>query len=99
MKRVVLVLLLLFGTVSLAHAGNPKISPELQAYKPGQQIQVIVQYAPGTQVSCTGLLGLVDCLLNDVTKLGGTVLGQLPLVNGVVALFSSHLMSSVSVGP
>ena len=96
MKRVAFVLLLLLGTVSMAHASNPKISPELQAYKPGQQVQVIVQYAPGTQVSCSGLLGLVDCLLNDVTKLGGTILGQLPLVNGVVALLDINGINSLS---
>ena len=47
MKRLAIVLLLLFGTVSMAHANNAKISPELQGYKPGQQVQVIVQYAPG----------------------------------------------------
>ena len=45
----------------------------------------MIQYAPGTQLSCGGLLGLVDCLLNDVLKLGGTILGDLPLVNGLVA--------------
>ena len=39
-----------------------------------QQVQVIVQYAPGTQVNCSGLLGLVDCLVNDILKLGGTIL-------------------------
>jgi len=44
-----------------------------------------VQYAPGTQVNCSGLLGLVGCLVNDVVKLGGAILGQLPLINGVVA--------------
>jgi len=41
---------------------------------------------PGTQVNCSGLLGLVDCVLNDLLKVGGTLLGQLPVVNGVVAL-------------
>jgi serine protease AprX len=69
-----------------AAADDSKISPELRANKSSGQVQVIVQYAPGTQISCTGLFGLVDCVLNDVVQLGGTVLGQLPLVNGVVAL-------------
>jgi hypothetical protein len=64
------VLLLLIATVTLAHANDGKISPELRGYNSTQQAQVIVQYAPGTQVNCSGLLGLVDCLLNDITKLG-----------------------------
>ena len=47
-------------------------------------------------MNCTGLLGLVDCLLNDVVKLGGTVLGQLPLVNGVVAQLDGNGIQSLS---
>ena len=73
---------------------NPKISPELQGYTATQQVQVIVQYAPGTQLNCNGLLGLVDCLLNDVVKLGGTILGDLPLINGVVALLDGNGIQS-----
>lgn len=96
MKRVAFVLLLLFGSVSMAHAGNPKLSPELQGYNGTQKVQVIVQYAPGTQVNCSGLLGLVDCLLNDVVKLGGTILGDLPLINGVVALLDGNGINSLS---
>ncbi len=64
MKRLLVVLLIVTG--SLAYAENSKISPELQGYTSTQQVQVIVQYAPGTKVNCTGLLGLVDCLVNDV---------------------------------
>src|SRR5580765_3064098 len=79
-------LLLLMATVTLAHANDAKISPDLRGYKSTKQVQVIVQYAPGTQVNCNSLLGLVDCLVNDVVKLGGTILAPLPLVNGVVAL-------------
>src|ERR1700733_738748 len=96
MKKVVFVLLLLFGTATLATANNAKISPDLQGYKSSQQVQVIVQYAPGTQVTCTGLLGLVDCLVNDVLKLGGKILVQLPLVNGVVALLDGNGITSLS---
>ena len=57
---------------------------------------MIVQYAPGTQVNCNGLLGLVSCLVNDVVKLGGTILGQLPLVNGVVALLDGNGILNLS---
>src|SRR5580692_8291131 len=84
MKR--LVILILIATAAVAHADNSKLSPELRGYSSTQKVNVIVQYAPGTQVNCSGLLGLVDCLVNDVLKLGGTILGQLPLINGVVAL-------------
>ncbi len=84
MKRFVLVLLI--TSVTLAYADDSKLSPELRNIQSSQQVRVIVQYAPGTQVNCTGLLGLVDCLVNDIVQLGGTILAPLPLVNGVVAL-------------
>src|SRR5579864_4411018 len=80
-------LLFLIATVTVASAQtNSKLAPELQGYNGSQQVQVIVQYSPGTQVNCSGLLGLVDCLANDILKLGGTLLAPLPIVNGVVAL-------------
>ena len=47
-------------------------------------------------MNCSGLLGLVDCLLNDILKLGGTILGDLPLVNGVVAQLAWHGIVSLS---
>ena len=81
-----LVLLFLIVGVTLAYADDSKLSPELRGKQSSQQVRVIVQYAPGTQVNCNGLLGLVDCLVNDIVKLGGTILAPLPLVNGVVAL-------------
>ena len=85
MKKAILVaLIVLVATVTLAHADTSKISPELKGYNSTQKVQVIVQYAPGTQVSCTGLIPIVGCLLNDIVKLGGTILSQLPLVNGVI---------------
>src|SRR5580704_885787 len=100
MKRLLALLLIAgatFVTGSSAHADDSKLSPELRAQKTTQkQVQVIVQYAPGTKVTCTGLLGLVDCLLNDITKLGGSILGQLPLVNGVVALLDGNGLVSLS---
>ena len=84
MKKIAILLLLLPLTVTAfaSSTPNPKIAPELQGYSSTQQVQIIVQYAPGTQLSCTGIIGLVDCLLNDIVKLGGTIVGPLPLVNG-----------------
>jgi len=98
MKRFLAVLLIVTGTIvsaTSAYADNTKISPELRNLPSNQQAQVIVQYAPGTQLTCTGLLGLLDCVLNDVVQLGGTILGQLPLVNGLVAN-SMAMVSSAS---
>jgi hypothetical protein len=94
MKKLLIVLLL--ASVTMAHANDAKISPELRNSKSTKQVQVIVQYAPGTQVNCTGLLGLVDCLVNDITKLGGKILGPLPLVNGVVALLDLNGITTLS---
>src|SRR6202049_823883 len=89
-------LLLLIATVTLAHADNSKISPYLQNYPPTQKAQVIVQYAPGTQVNCSGLLGLVFCLVGDILKLGGTILSDLPLVNGLVAILDGNGIQNLS---
>src|SRR5258708_10874016 len=94
MKR--LLVCLLMAAVAVAHADNSKIAPELQNYPSNQQAQVIVQYAPGTQVNCSGLLGLVGCLVNDILNLGGTILGQLPIVNGVVALLDGNGIVTLS---
>src|SRR5947209_18337477 len=94
-----LVLLFLIVSVTLAYADDSKISPELRNQPATQQTQVIVQYAPGTQVNCSGLLGLVSCLVNDIVKLGGTILGQLPLVNGVVALLDGNGILNLSNQP
>lgn len=95
-KRAILVLLLLLMAPSALLANNSKISPDLQGYTSGSQVQVIVQYAPGTQLNCGGLIGLVDCLLNDILQLGGTILGDLPLVNGVVALLDGNGIVALS---
>src|SRR5262249_37732389 len=40
--------------------------------------------------------GLVGCLLNDIVKLGGTILGQLPLINGVVAILDGNGIQQLS---
>jgi len=94
-----LLILLLIATVTAARADDSKISPELRGYKSTQQVQVIVQYAPGTQLNCSGLLGLLGCVLNDVVKLGGAILGQLPLINGVVALLDGNGIVNLSNQP
>src|SRR5215472_12951531 len=89
--------LLVIATAAVAHAQNSsKLSPELQGYNSTAQIKVIVQYAPGTQVNCSSLLGLVDCLVNDVVKLGGAILEPLPLVNGLVASLDGPGILSLS---
>src|SRR5579863_1587705 len=91
-----LLLLLLIATATAAYADNTKLSPELQGKQSNQQIHVIVQYAPGTQVNCNSLLGLVDCLVNDIVKLGGTILAPLPIVNGVVASLTGPAITTLS---
>lgn len=96
MKRNCILLLLVLAAPLSLLADNSKISPDLQNTTSTGQTQVVVQYAPGTQVTCSGILGLVDCLVNDIVKLGGTILGQLPLVNGVVALLDHNGIVSLS---
>src|SRR3984893_10439734 len=94
MKR--LVVLLLMAAVTVARADDSKISPELRNLPSNQQTQVIVQYAPGTQLNCSGLFGFIGCVVNDVLELGGAILGQLPLINGVVALLDGNGIVSLS---
>ncbi len=94
MKKFMLLLLIL--TVTLASANDAKLSPELRGYKSTQQVQVIVQYAPGTQLNCSGLFGFLGCVLNDILQLGGSILGQLPLINGVVALLDGNGIQNLS---
>jgi serine protease AprX len=96
MKRNCILLLLVLAAPLTMLADTSKISPDLQSSTYTGQTQVVVQYAPGTPVTCSGIFGLVDCLVNDVVKLGGTVLGQLPLVNGVVALLDHNGIVSLS---
>jgi len=66
MKRNCILLLMVLMAPLAMFADNSKISPDLQNSTSGGKVQVVIQYAPGTQVSCGGLLGLVDCLVNDV---------------------------------
>jgi serine protease AprX len=95
MKRTLILVLALLVPLSL-FADNSKISPDLQNSTSTGQEQVVVQYAPGTQLSCSGLLGLLGCVVNDVLKLGGAVLGQLPIVNGLVASLDHNAILSLS---
>ena len=94
-KRNLILVLALLAPLSL-FADNSKISPDLQNSSSTSQQRVVVQYAPGTQLSCNGLLGLLGCVLNDVVKLGGAILGQLPLVNGLVASLDHNGIVSLS---
>jgi serine protease AprX len=96
MKRALLLFALLLIAPALLVADNSKISPDLQNQASTSQVQVIVQYVPGTQVTCSGIFGLVDCLANDILNLGGTILNQVPLVNGVVALLDGNGIVSLS---
>lgn len=95
MKRILILVLALLAPLSL-FADNSKISPDLQNSTYTGQTQVVVQYAPGTQLSCSGLLGLLGCVVNDVLKLGGAILGQLPIVNGLVASLDHNGIVSLS---
>ena len=95
-RNIILLLLIALMAPLAMFADNSKISPDLQNSTSTAKVQVVIQYAPGTQVSCSGLLGLVDCLVNDVVKLGGTILGQLPVVNSVVALLDHNGIVSLS---
>jgi len=94
-KRTLTLLLALLAPLSL-FADNSKISPDLQNSTSTSQEQVVIQYAPGTQLSCSGILGLLGCVVNDVLKLGGAVLGQLPIVNGLVASLDHNGIVSLS---
>ena len=67
MKR--LVVLLLMAAVTVARADDSKISPELRNLASNQQAQVIVQYAPSTQLNCSGLFGLIGCAVKILSRL------------------------------
>src|SRR5215470_10555131 len=96
MRRLLILVAVLLAAPAILVADTSKISPDLQNIPSGSQVQVIVQYVPGTQVTCTGLFGIIDCLANDILKLGGSILSQVPLVNGVVALLDGNGIVSLS---
>src|SRR5689334_5313713 len=101
MKKVILVFVILSLVFSAltAVADDSKISPDLRGYTSTKQVQVIVQYAPGSQNNCGGLLGFVLCLTSDILKLGGTILNQLPLVNSIVATLDGKGILALSNDP
>ncbi|HEY6253877.1 MAG TPA: S8 family peptidase [Candidatus Angelobacter sp.] len=99
MKRALLVLAVLLALPAWLMADNSKISPDLQGISSTTQVQVIVQYAPGTQISCSGILGLLGCVVGDILNLGGTLLSELPIVGGVVALLDGNGIITLSDQP
>src|ERR1051326_6916052 len=68
MKQNCILLLVVLMAPLAMFADNSKISPDLLNSTSTAKVQVVVQYAPGTQVSCGGLLGLVP-LINGVVAL------------------------------
>src|ERR1051326_2338951 len=96
MKRNCIILLLLLAAPLTMLADNSKISPDLQSSTYTGQTQVVVQHAPGTQLTCSGILGLLGCVANDVLELGGTVLGLLLILNGLVASLDYNGIVSLS---
>ena len=99
MKRALLIIAVLLAIPACMVADNSKISPDLQGYNSTTQVQVIVQYAPGTQITCGGILGPLLCAVGDILNLGGTLLSELPLVNGVVALLDGNGIVALSNKP
>src|ERR1700688_3488943 len=91
-----LLILVLIATVTAARAHDSKISPDLRGYPSTQKAQVVVQYTPGTQLNCSGLLGLVFCAVDDILQLGGQILGLLPVVNGLVAVIDGNGIVNLS---
>src|ERR1700688_3611007 len=91
-----LIFLLLIATATVAFADNSKLAPELTGKQSTRQVRVIVQYAPGTQINCNSLLGLVNCLVNDIVKLGRTILAPLPIVNSLVASLTGPALQTPS---
>src|ERR1700755_3109657 len=98
MKRTYAAILLLMAISVGAFANDAKISPDLRRLSPSDKKRVIVQYKTAP-ASCGGLLGTVTCLVDGVLKLGGQLLGDLPLVNGVVALLDGNSIVNLSNDP
>lgn len=102
MKRVgtkTLATILMFAflaSATIAVANDSKISPDLRNYNGSTPVRVIVQYAPGTNFNCSGLLGLLGCVVGDVLNLGGALLSIVPLVNGLVAALDGNAIQKLS---
>jgi serine protease AprX len=97
MRKLIAILLVFafLAAATLAVADDSKISPDLRGYN-GKAVPVIVQYAPGTNFQCNGLLGLLGCVVGDVLNLGGQLLSLLPVVNGLVATLDGNAIQTLS---
>lgn len=82
-----------------AWADDTKISPDLLGYNSTTKTNVIVQFNSSPQASCGGLLGIVGCVVNTVLELGGNILSDLPLVNGVLAQLDGNGIVNLSNDP
>lgn len=90
------ILLILVSFSAAALADDAKISPDLRGYTSTTKIPVIVQFSSSPQVSCSSLLGILNCLTNTILNLGGDLLADLPLVNGVLAQLDGEQIVSLS---
>lgn len=102
MKRVgtrtlaIILICAFLASATIAVADDSKISPDLRNYTGTTPVRVIVQYAPGTNLNCSGLLGLLGCVVGDVLNLGGELLSLVPLVNGLVAALDGNAIQKLS---
>jgi len=98
MRKVLGVVLIcaLLASATIAVADDSKIAPDLRGYKSKTPVSVIVQYAPGTSFQCSGLLGLLGCVVGDVLNLGGSLLSLVPIVNGLVASLDGNAIQKLS---
>lgn len=90
------ILLIIVSFSAAALADDAKISPDLRGYTSTTKIPVIVQFSSSAQVSCSSLLGILNCLTNTILNLGGDLLADLPLVNGVLAELDGDQIVSLS---
>ena len=93
------ILLIVVSFSAAALADDTKISPDLLGNTSATKVRVIVQFNSSPQASCGGLLGLVSCLTNAILNLGGDLLGDLPLVNGVLAQLDGNQIVNLSNNP
>jgi serine protease AprX len=98
MRRILGVVLIcaLLASATIAVADDSKISPDLRGYNSSTPVPVIVQYAPGTSFQCSGLFGLLGCVIGDVLNLGGSLLSLVPIVNGLVAALDGNAIQKLS---
>src|SRR5437879_259306 len=90
---------MVLACTSLFATTNPKLSPELQNYNSSAPMQVVVQYVAPQQQSCAGILGSLDCALNSVLQVGGTIISELPVLNVVVAQLNTTQLLNLVADP